>query len=269
MMTALATGRNVLRSLGKLYAGSAAAGGHARAAGNVAQALGYLAGRKLALDGERAITLGHNGAAHRFVLSARSDMSVLEEIFLDHEYALDIPSPDVILDLGANFGAATIYFAQKWPEARIIAVEPTPATFARLKENTAGYPQVICLNCAVGGHDGMAEFIVSKDHIGSSLFRDDTGGERVQVALRSLPSLMHQFGVAHADLVKFDVEGAEEDLFADPGALARVSTLIGEVHRDLMRMPEAEFMTLFRDFDTRIRSENGDLFVMSANRRAA
>ena len=39
--------------------------------------------------------------------------------------------PGRIVDLGANIGAASV-FATRWPNARILALEPDPGTFERL-----------------------------------------------------------------------------------------------------------------------------------------
>ena len=98
---------------------------------NVGQAAWFLIARKLGVNSSAKLSLGHAGQVHQWSLVERSDLSVLEEVFLNKEYALDIPAPDVVLDLGANIGAASVYFAQAWPKARIYAVEPHPEIYTR------------------------------------------------------------------------------------------------------------------------------------------
>src|ERR1051326_8504661 len=60
-----------------------------------------------------------------YLRTGTSDLPVFRQIFIDEEYNFQIPfQPSVIFDLGANVGFASIYFANKFPNARIIAVEP-------------------------------------------------------------------------------------------------------------------------------------------------
>jgi FkbM family methyltransferase len=47
-----------------------------------------------------------------------------------------------IVDVGANCGAASVYFARAFPEATIHAIEPGAAAFALLSRNAAPYPNI-------------------------------------------------------------------------------------------------------------------------------
>lgn len=270
MTHTVATASNVIRSSQKLYFGVP---GETRrpltGLNNVGQAMKFLLARKLGWKTTATLALGHAGRLHSWPLVERSDLSVLEEIFLDREYALDVLPPKVVFDLGANFGAASVYFAQQWPEAQIFSVEPNPVIFRRLVAMTAGYPAITCINCAVGERDGTADFVVSADHLGSSLFRRDPNGHTIRVEMRTLASLMAETGVSRIDVLKFDVEGAEEGLFRDASALAKVDALVGEVHKDLMKMSVAEYLALFADYVIEKRSESADLVVMTAFKRSA
>ena len=65
------------------------------------------------------------------------DIAVLREIYLDKEYDwCPIVDPKVIIDLGAHFGDTTLYYHTRFPNARIIAVEPAPESYERLLKNT-------------------------------------------------------------------------------------------------------------------------------------
>ena len=65
-----------------------------------------------------------------------SDIAVFCSIyaFSEFKYAFKIPQGGVILDLGANIGISTIYFAQKYPTAKIFAIEPNLDSFLLLKK---------------------------------------------------------------------------------------------------------------------------------------
>ena len=51
-------------------------------------------------------------------------------------------SPEHVLDAGANIGLASRVAAALWPAALIVALEPDPANFALLQQNTAAYPNI-------------------------------------------------------------------------------------------------------------------------------
>ena len=85
-----------------------------------------------------------------------SDVSLYKDIILRKEYDLGLPefSPRTIVDAGANSGMATLYYANKYPNAKIVAVEPEPSNYAALVKNVAPYPNVTPINAALWNKDG-------------------------------------------------------------------------------------------------------------------
>jgi hypothetical protein len=70
-----------------------------------------------------------------------SDRLTFQKIFVDGEYVFDLGfTPRVVLDGGANVGYSSLFFAQQFPHALIIAVEPEATNFRLLMHNTARYP---------------------------------------------------------------------------------------------------------------------------------
>jgi hypothetical protein len=60
------------------------------------------------------------------------------------QYGFDLPfQPRVILDAGANIGLTSVYFAKKYPHARIVAIEPEASNFDVLTRNVRPYPSII------------------------------------------------------------------------------------------------------------------------------
>ncbi len=51
-------------------------------------------------------------------------------------------SPETIVDAGANIGVTSIYFANRYPGAKIFAVEAEASNFAMLVKNTQAYPSI-------------------------------------------------------------------------------------------------------------------------------
>src|SRR5258708_3909008 len=64
-----------------------------------------------------------------------------------------------IVDVGANVGAATLWFAAHAPAARLLAVEPSPDVYPRLVENIRRsrlQDRVTPVAAALGAHTGLA-----------------------------------------------------------------------------------------------------------------
>lgn len=172
------------------------------------------------------------GRRRVFWVGDRSELFALGEVILGGEYAwAGERPPGVVLDLGANAGAATLDFATRFPAARIVAVEPDPSAFARLRRNVAGLPNVQALNLAVGGRSGRARFEPAAWSWGSHLAADQTAGDGVEVEILSFDDLLRRLDLPAVDLVKMDIEGAEYAMLDAAARLGDVGELVGELHR--------------------------------------
>ena len=134
----------------------------------------------------------------------------------------------VAIDVGANLGEWTVPFARRVGAAgRVIAIEPAPRSAAALERTLAAnalhHAEVV--RCAVGDHDGIAEFAVPL----VTSARTDTGTARIgpacaghealQVPLRSLDSLAAECSLDRLDLIKIDVEGHERQVLDGAAAI--------------------------------------------------
>jgi len=109
-----------------------------------------------------------------------SDLAVCKQVIFDEEYAFETDHPvTCIIDAGANIGCATVWFARKYPAARIIAVEPDVGNFELLKRNVSGFPNVIPIRAAVWPCD--QELVVRDSGGGNWAIRasEETEGIRV------------------------------------------------------------------------------------------
>ncbi|MCA9232802.1 MAG: hypothetical protein KDA57_19285 [Planctomycetales bacterium] len=67
-----------------------------------------------------------------------TDERCLNEVFEQLAYELPFNSPPrTIIDAGANAGHSTVFFAQRFLDARIIAIEPDRENFQMLLKNIA------------------------------------------------------------------------------------------------------------------------------------
>src|SRR5271156_5524154 len=91
------------------------------------------------------------GVLHPVYLRMRTtDVASCGEILIKRQYDWDFGSaPRTIIDAGANIGLTSIFYANKYPGARIIAIEPEASNYQMLVQNTASYPSVTTVNAAL------------------------------------------------------------------------------------------------------------------------
>lgn len=166
-----------------------------------------------------------------------SELVALQEIFHEDEYALAGDGrPATIVDLGANCGQAALWFRSRYPEARILSVEPDPRTFATLQRNHGRDRNVALRQVAITATDGWCRLERETDASwGTRVAANGNGADHVDhVPAVSLETLLDQHGIEHVDLLKVDIEGMEHEALAASPALRRAKRVIGELHASLL-----------------------------------
>ena len=203
-----------------------------------------------------------------------------------NEYVRDVR---VVVDVGANVGAASRFFATRYQNATVYALEPAVEPFRMLLENTKPCPNVRCFRIGLfgrdvevplfhGAHDSSTASIVSstlttdyqelvrlraaKDWVDEQGFHEidvlklDTEGCEVPI-LESLAGILPNVRVVH---VEYHSEGDRrqiDDLLEHTHVLASGQVLHphrGEftyLHRDLMT-GDSDYRITFRDLDTHV-----------------
>lgn len=152
------------------------------------------------------------------------EFGIFNEIITDDEYGIDtMPEVKTILDIGANIGMYCITVAKKFPNAKIIAVEPSSDTYKRLLHNISesGVKNITAIKKAVAGSAGKAELYMDANPGSSSLYMYDAP-DKETVETITLDSLLSAY---HPDIIKLDAEGAEYEILKN-------------------RIPESKFLVL-------------------------
>ncbi|MCC6659847.1 MAG: FkbM family methyltransferase [Phycisphaerales bacterium] len=118
----------------------------------------------------------------------------------------------VIVDIGAHHGRLSRAYHRVFPEARVYAFEPAPASFQHLRRNLGREPWAELVQAAAGAHDGEARLFVSQrnDQMSNSAF-PFADGEAAAVGVQSvrLDTFCRDRSIEHVDCLKIDVEGFE------------------------------------------------------------
>ena len=165
-----------------------------------------------------------------------TDEFVFQEIFKKNTYRkLDIQRNDVVLDLGLNIGAFTLY-AIKSKASEVYSYEPCPENFAFAKHNI-GLNFPICLyeenlfnKAVVGNNDKIRPFSINvKRNKGGHSLVAKKGRDTINVECENFNDILKD---KKPDIIKMDIEGGEYELLTnvDHELLKGVRELILEFH---------------------------------------
>jgi FkbM family methyltransferase len=156
---------------------------------------------------------------------------------------LDLSSPGLIIDAGANIGMASLYLLNRYPSLKIIAVEPDPGTFELCRMNLSPYSdRVVFVKGAVWSSCGQLVFVREEVEWNSHV-RDVTNTiaepnrgpntvSETNVECFDIPALISMAGGGAVDLLKMDIEGSEKEVFGKnvEGWLPSIRNIVIELH---------------------------------------
>lgn len=136
----------------------------------------------------------------------------------------------LIIDCGANIGLASRYFAQCYPKARIVAVEPDKANIEMAKKHCGNLSNVVLRPAAIGADAGFAE--ITNTDAGSNAFQVKRATQaRGSIEVVTIDQLLDENANTELFMVKVDIEGFERDLFSkNTGWLKECYLLVIELH---------------------------------------
>src|SRR5687768_6096851 len=113
---------------------------------NILNGLGFLDGLKfyshIRLKGRSPIQFSFLKSPV-YIRNIKSDTIMFEQIFVNKEYDINVPfEPKVIIDLDANVGYASVLFANRFPDAKIFALEPEDNNFSVAQTNVRPYNKI-------------------------------------------------------------------------------------------------------------------------------
>lgn len=168
-----------------------------------------------------------------------TDLSIIRQVFFCKEYDFDIePPPAVIVDAGANIGIAAVYFANKYPGAKIFAIEPEAGNFRLLQQNAQPYSNITLIHAALWSKECMLEIknAYAFEREAAYMTQEIDHGManeclRGNVQALHMAGVLNQYNIDYVDLLKIDIEGAEKEVFENvPEWLSQVGVIVIELH---------------------------------------
>ncbi len=183
-----------------------------------------------------------------FFSGTHPELLMIEEIFFNKEYDLSISDPKNILDLGSNIGLSVMFFATKYPEARIISIEPDPDTFKLLEKNTKQFNNVVLLQSAISNTKGNIVFFKNQKHNASSIYHRNSDDQKITVNTTTLLDIFSENNLNEIDILKFDIEGAEFKVFENWNDWQKIKSITGEIHADLSENESFDLINVLKKY---------------------
>jgi FkbM family methyltransferase len=221
-------------------------------------------------DSLHSVNITATGATST-VYCREQDIFILRELFLENYYmhvGLFESRVRCIIDLGAHAGFAAIRLATVFPDARISCYEPDPENVRVLVQNVEKLPNVSVYNEAVGTSTGIAEFYINQErHTASSLRRDAHSECRTShIRVKPLDAIIQEVGIP-VDLLKFDIEGFEHEIFSQSRLIQHVKYVVGEIKAESEDIKR--FVDLFPNHTKDIRKVAKRMYLVYLTRDAA
>jgi FkbM family methyltransferase len=225
--------------------------------------------------GLQEVALNIRGFGRMIIRTNSSDACTLRQVFRDHDYDVmrfpqgkgilqayttllkrhEIP---IIIDAGANIGAAAIWFAKVFPQAFVLAIEPEPHNADLCRRNVASVERITVIEAALGATPGHSSISKSAGQSWSfQTFRSHQG----TIPTVTIAELVKSIPNGRLFAAKIDIEGSESDVFSQNTEwLDDVTFLFLEPHDWLL--PGAKTS---REFQKRVAQNDFDLVVAGEN----
>lgn len=133
-----------------------------------------------------------------------------------------------IVEFGAADGRDAEASAVRYPQAKVLAIEPVPGSFKKLAERCSRVKNLIAVEAAIGGASGTTTLFISSEAdassvsppvpTGSAFDRHAESVGRIKVRQMTLDEICRAHDIQAVDILKMDAQGAE--VMAMQGATA-------------------------------------------------
>jgi len=201
----------------------------------------YLLGLRL----HYAARLSINGISYRVPLR-KGDLGVINEIQIRRVYEkvseYIVQDGDICVDIGANIGSVSLIWSKTNKKGAIVALEPHPETFERLKNNLNlnGVSNIMAIHAAIARRSGSITICLDSGsnmaHVEGVEMETHICAAKTKVPSYSLDDLISHCNLEKVDLLKVDVEGYEvQCLEGGDRTLDGTRRILLEYHSEALR----------------------------------
>jgi FkbM family methyltransferase len=206
-----------------------------------------------------------------YVRRKSSDLLAFHQIFTFKEYEMNLGfKPKFIIDAGANIGLAAVYFAKKYPNAKIIAIEPESSNFEMLKKNSNNYKNIFLHKRALSNQSNLVLNVIDKG-FGNWGFMTEIDNNRSSqnivdtVKTITIDDIIKENNLEYIDLLKIDIEGGEKELFESnyENWLPKTKCIAIELHDGIKVGSSKSFFEAISNYNFSYHNKGGNLIFMN------
>jgi FkbM family methyltransferase len=190
-----------------------------------------------------------------YVRNGTTDVLLYKSIIENAEYDFVAEKePKIIIDAGANIGLASVFFANKYPNAKIIAIEPEEFNFEILEKNTEPYSNIYAVKAALWNSICELDLFGGYDDWGFRLEMDKKESRMQKQHLTktvTIEKIMEDFNIDKIDILKIDIEGSEKEVFNSSSAwIDKVNSIIVELHESIKKGCNKAFYKISKKYNS-------------------
>lgn len=162
-----------------------------------------------------------------------TDRDVFKAIFVRGEFHLPVSiTPRLIIDAGAYTGLSTLYYAQTYPSAKIIAIEPESSNFSVLEKHTKHFANIVRLHAGLWDKHAHLKIVDRGSGNWGFGITEVPQDEPFDIQAVTIESVLALSGCEKIDILKLDIEGSEKQLFSQnyESWLSKVNIIVVELH---------------------------------------
>ena len=125
----------------------------------------------------------------------------------------------------------------KYPNAKILAVEPEESNFEKKKKNIRGYKNIVPINAAIWPKKTFLKFLNPNNKKWGFRVKEVTKKDNYDTMSVTIDYLLKKYNFDRIDILKLDIEGSERELFSNNynSWIDKVNTIIIEFHEDIKK----------------------------------
>ena len=167
---------------------------------------------------------------------SRREAGHLSEIILGKTYSIvNNLKPEVIIDVGAHIGAASLFFAKSYRKSQIFSFEPTTINFSLLQKNMKYFPNVKIFHKGIYEENKKQKIYINTTNPGTNSIHEKWRKfDNYEYAdFINLKDFLKKNNIKHIDILKIDTEGCEINIIQSiKSFITKISVIYLEYHSE-------------------------------------
>lgn len=201
-----------------------------------------------------------------FLRPHTSDAGTFRQVFIDRQYEIPYAfEPKTIIDAGANIGLSALYFADRFPLASIVALEPDKDNFEIAVQNTRNNSRIKMMQKGVWNKNVFLEIINPAAGENSFMVKETEIKTPNSITSTDIATIIFEQNWPAIDILKIDIEGSEKELFSDNFEkwIPKTRVIFVEVHDEMKKGCSKSVFKAISQYNFRFMMQHENLIFIN------